>query len=168
MVYSTAEGDFGSTETVPVNIRNSEVKGYVLRIDADATYTVSGVVDIDDELWINNASPVYSVSLDDGAIALEATDHYLFTDSDGRFVLSDLPAGTYGFDVPLDDGWALLIFTVTEDLDNFRLVQVFDTLEMINLELPEPYSSSYIFTGMRQLTSDAFFEMLYPGFGEAA
>ena len=92
-----------------MNLVESKQKGYVYTIDREDTYAVSGIVELPDgSLWINGASPVYAAEVtEDGNISLTSTDKYIFTDSNGYFIMSDLSSGLWAFDVSDDDGWQL-------------------------------------------------------------
>lgn len=167
-IYSVNEDDFGTSQNVNVNINASSRNGYILRIDADARYTVSGVVETNENIWTNGSSPVYFVTIEDDTVLLSPSDYYIFTDSDGRFVLSNLTAGFYGFDVQKDNGeWMLFIFEVADNADEFTLVQNYEHISAVSYVLPEPYTKGYAFSDPYLLTSSEFFKMLYPEMKEA-
>ena len=79
-IYSTAEDSFSASEVFDITIPATQRRGFVLRLEADVSYTVSALVYADGMLWANGSSPLYRVSEDEeGNEVLEATDLYLFT-----------------------------------------------------------------------------------------
>lgn len=170
-VFSMADNAFSGANIFNVYIPERKYGGYILHIEANNVYTVSGVVTLPDGMiWTNGSSPVYIMD-DQGENAnLEASDFYIFTDSDGRFVMSDLEAGTYAFDVFYEGNWYLYSFTVANADEHVSEVQLLSTAVQKNDDLlvSEPYETAYEFTGeITFITGDAFWEMLYPSIKEA-
>ena len=172
MVYSSGSDQFSVAQSLAVNLTASDMKGYVLRMEAEDSFSASGMVYLPDgSLWLNGSSPLYSVMNDgNGDVTTTATDSYIFTDSDGRFVVSQLPAGTYGFDVPYEGGWLLYIFPVSDDPDAFSMLQMMgEPAESdSSASLPEPYMESYVYEMDEIISSQQFFELLYPEAMEVA
>ena len=167
-IYSSAEDSFSASEVFDITVPASRRKGFVLRLDADASYTVSALVYADGVLWTNGSSPLYRVSEDeDGNEVLESTDLYLFTDAEGRFTVSGLENGEYAFDVPSGSSWYSYRFTVDENPEDSALIHLYETFTMDDALPQSPYSASghYSYTG--SLTSEDFWLMLYPEMREA-
>ena len=172
MVYSAGEDQFASTESLAVNLVASDMKGYVLRIEAEDSFAVSGLVYLPDgTLWLNGSSPLYLIDSDEyGNTVTTVTDEYLFTDNDGRFVMSQLPAGIYGFDVPFNGNWLLYVFPVDGNPDSYSKLQMLSTPEENKLQdnLQEIYQGSYIYEMDDVISSEQFFVLLYPEIMEDA
>lgn len=170
MIYSTGTDQFAASESAAININSSDNFGYVYRISAEDSFSVSGIVILPDgTIALNIASPLYSISLDNNEVKLSATENYLFTDSDGRFVVSGLKSGLYGFDVNIGDSWILYIFEVVSDDSSFGKLQMLTLPSSVeNLILPDPYAEIWSFKHSGLMTSDEFFRMLYPERAEEA
>ena len=152
-----------------ITLYPSKLSGYTLRLSAEPRYAVSGTVELPDgSLWANGSSPVYEVHYtDDGLIELESTEMYIFTDSDGRFVLSDLEAGTFAFDVNYGNAWVLAILTASDVAEGASGVQLLTQMPSSIENLPEPYIDSISYDFHSVLSSSQFWEMLYPEMKEA-
>ena len=161
-IYSADEQSFSGGSTFSYNIPYSKRRGYAVRITADESFAGSGIVYIPDgSLWVNEASPLYKITENNNDISLSDTGEYIFSDSDGRFTITNLPAGTYGFDVPYGDEWILYIFTVGT-ASNDGEIEVFDSLSSVSADLPGIYCGAYSFNEGVPMTSDEFWSMLYP------
>ena len=169
MIYSTGDDQFDATESTAINLRAASRDGYVLRLSADETYSVSGIVTLSDgTLWTNQASPLYKVSVgEDGSILTEQFDSYIFTDNDGRFIMSGLVPGMYGFDVRVGSEWILAVFTVDEG--GYPDLQL-QGAPIISTEysIPAPYAQMIQFNHERNISADDFFALLYPEMTEVA
>lgn len=170
IIYSQGDSSFSQLSSFPVNIAGSERKGYVLTVSADNKYSASGEVMLPDGTpWINGASPMYAVNIEDGRVILENTEEYIFTDSDGWFVTSALAPGYYGFDVRYNDSWILIIFTIGDIEESLGQVQLLAVdADAVALELPDIYSSCIQMITDSVISSEEFFQMLYPVEGGAA
>lgn len=171
MVYSSSEDGYYSSKSVAVNIPESSRRGYVLRLDADLTFTLSGVVEKPSgELWINASSPLYSVVKDEeGNTELISSNNYLFTDSSGRFTVSELSSGTYAFDVDDNDEWYLYTFTVSGDDYYYGYINMLEDAEISEESVfSDIYSAVYSYEDGERFTSDEFFSFLYPDFNKEA
>ena len=128
------------------------------------------VTDINGNPWINDSSPLYLVSIS-GDFEIDVKlyeDGYVFSDESGRIILSDLPEGLYGFDIPNDDGWALALIEISEkNSPNEMNVYIEAIDEISGMKLPEQYSSCKRLVFSEALSSDEFWDLLYPGFKEA-
>lgn len=119
-------GIVNKTITIPADKRGA----YVYYIEADKSFHVSAMMEIDDYVYSNESSPVYNVlEAEDGTISLETNNNmYVFTDQTGRFVLSEVVPGTYAFDLrDLNNDWNLIIFDVTAEdcaVDRMNLFEV--------------------------------------------
>ena len=167
-LFSMGEGSFGSMQDFDVYIPASKTAGYVLHIEADRVYTIAGYVSLPDgSVWSNGSSPVYRMTVDGKDANLEQVDEYIFSDNDGLFVLSGLAPGRYAFDINTEDGeWFLCSFVVADAPEHIGEMQFIDTVvEDQSIEVSEPYSGAYSFTGNRYfMTGDEFWAMLYPEF----
>ena len=168
-IFSTDEDSFGGASIFDVNVFPSDLYGYTLKLSAEPRYAVSGTVELDDgSMWTNGSSPVYKVHFtDDGTLNLESTDLYVFTDSEGRFVLSDLTAGTFAFDVNDGKDWILAILPVDEIKEGASGVQLLMQGSSSIENLPQPYADSISYNFQTVLSSSQFWEMLYPEMKEA-
>ena len=169
-VFSSSESSFGNTASFDFNIPESNRGGYVIRLTAESKYSATAEVVLPDGMpWINAASPIYRMEIDEGGnVQLQNLDEYLFTDSEGRFVLSNLEVGGYAFDIYYEDTWILGFFSVQEDEAHSIDVQLFEASDYIgNISIPDVYSS-YIYFGFKgTLTGDEFWNLLYPAVEEA-
>lgn len=170
-LYSSNENSFSGTSTFDVNVPPSDLYGYVLRLHAESKYAVTGVVMLPNgNPWINGSSPLYRYSVSEtGEIVLEQTEIYVFTDIQGRFIISDLEPGTYAFDVNFGKEWMLAIFEAQDLPDNASDIQVLvqsDSFE-IGGSLPEIYSDSIGFDFNTVMTGTEFWNMVYPDMGDA-
>ena len=158
-IFSSGENVFGGTASYSLSMPYSSRTGYVLRLHGDNVFAASGEVILPDGTpWLNGASPVYEVA--DGN--LEATDDYLFTDSDGRFTVTGFEPGMYAFDVPFGREWILFMFTI-EDTGDYSRVQIFESTESVHdTSFGDAYSmvNEMEYTG--NLDEDGFFSMIYP------
>ena len=164
MVYSEGTGPIGSVYSEAVNLVASRSKGYVMWIDAEQLYSVAGTaIRPDNQPWINGSSPLYSVTIDEeGNVSLENTDNYIFTDSDGVFIASDLKPGMYAFDIDYKDSWILSIFEVKDKGQRTSDVLVLDSAEETDLNAGDIYSAVYMYGEGEVMSGDAFFSVLYP------
>lgn len=163
-VYSSPEGSFSSGTSVDITIPESRLGGYVLKIEGENRYSVTGVAyRSNGELWINASSPVYAVTVnDDDSISIEMTEYYLFTDQDGRFIVSDLLPGLYAFDVDGPSGWEMHIFEVIDDEEERYNVLLLEDALLSNYTLPSPYAVAYTYQRGEYVTYDEFWNLLYP------
>lgn len=170
VIYSTDEDSFSGGQSFEFNLPYSNRKGFAVRISAENRYAASGVVMLPDgSTWVNGSSPLYSVSMSEGNMMLNATESYLFSDSDGRFVITDLASGTYAFDVPAGDGWILYVFTVDgEDLGDADITVFGASEAIVDMNIPEPYGEAYMLTDSVPMSSNAFWLMLYPEMAKEA
>ena len=99
---------------------------------------------------------------DDGSISLTMSEHYLFTDQDGRFIVSDLLPGVYAFDVDGPSGWEAHIFEVLDEETERYNVLLLEDAKISNYALPSPYSVSYTYQSGEYVTYDEFWQLLYP------
>ena len=160
-IYSQNETGFSSGTSFDIFIPDTKTRGYVITLEGESTYTLSGTVTVGDYIWRNGSSPLYTVDIDkNGIISLEATEEYAFTDSNGIYILSDLKAGTYGFDVRADNRWYLYIITVTDDLDP-NLVTMVTEKTSSALTAPEVYYGVIETMNEREISADEFWAELY-------
>ncbi len=160
-IYSQNEKGFSSGNSFDIFIPDTKTRGYVITLEGESTYTLSGTVSVGDYIWRNGSSPLYRVDMDkNGTVTLEATEEYAFTDSNGIYILSDLKAGTYGFDVRADNRWYLYIVTVTDDLDP-NLVTMVTEKETSSLSAPEVYYGVIETMNEREISADEFWAELY-------
>ena len=171
-IYSQNEdSSFGSFAAFDLNLRDSSRKGYVLRISAEDKYSASAVVmGVDGEVWKNGSSPLYRLTfMENGEMNLEQTDDYLFTDADGRFVITNLTPGYYAFDIPDGDSWILAFFQIKDNPNRAMDIQlleegIFDD----SLVLPELYTGFKYLAPSSIITGDQFWTMLYGSWEEDA
>ena len=171
-LYSSNESSFSGTSIFDINVPPSDLYGYVLRLSADAKYAVSGTVTLPDgTLLYNGSSPLYQYSEDeDGTVVLTPTEDYIFTDSDGRFTVSDLVPGRYAFDIMFDSSWILAVFTVEDIEASVSDIQILQQGGISAPEagsIPDVYSAITYFDFDTVMTSEEFWRMLYPEFEEA-
>ena len=169
-VFSVNNESFGSATAFDITIPPTGRGGYALRLSAANKYSVSGVVVLPDgSIWSNGSSPMYKVVETEDSVTLERSDYYAFTDNDGRFIISDLPAGSYAFDVNFGDDWFLYGFSVYEDDDHAVDIQMLENPHLERTtDLPETYTAMYSYDNGEYLTGDQFWAILYPGFTEDA
>ena len=127
---------------------------------------MSGVVHLpDDSLWLNGASPVYSYSEEEESCIFSNTDYYLFTDSDGRFVLSGIPVGTYAFDVPYGEDWITVIFEVESNISRMGDIQLLGEPSGYSINVSEPYVFAMHMDNTGFIETEEFWNLLYPSEG---
>ena len=168
-LYSNGSDSFANSAVFDINIPENDRYGYVLRIDADETYSVAGYAQVNGVVWANSSSPVYLFSVDDnGNAVLSGTEIYVFSDKDGLFVLSGLEEETYAFDMNIGGEWYLGVFSVDADVPSGSVQLLSLSEENITSVLPDVYGGSCLFTVNRVLSSNDFWAMIYPDMEVAA
>lgn len=166
-VFSVDPDSFGTTSTFNIAIPASRRTGYVLRINSESKYSLSSIVTRPDgSLWTDGSSPVYTYVVgEDGTLTLNATEYYIFTDQDGRFIANDLLPGNYAFDVPYEGNWILYTFTVEDNMDEYGNIMMYEpdnTFVENDGSIPELYGYSSHITLVDYMSGDEFWDFLYP------
>ena len=121
---------------------------------------------------------------------------YLFTDQEGRFILSEVKSGTYLFDLKVEDLWYAVRFTIpdfdpdTVGLDRVLLLEEFwvadpafeqrivvqDALTGLEVEEEEDVFSTSLATGydaevsleiIERIDEETFWNIIFPPFDES-
>ena len=159
-LYSSDPSSFLGSVYNDYSVPDSSRGGYVVRMRAESLYSAAATVCLPDgKLWVNGSSPLYKIV--DGDVSI--TDEYLFTDSSGMFVVSQLESGIYGFDVQYGGSWYLYIFEIIDNPDELDKVQLFFGAENADADLLEsPYSGVMKYPVGSYATADEFWAMVYP------
>ncbi len=158
IAYGSTESLYSSGASFSYELYPSTSSGFSARISSPISYTVSGVLYMSDGTpHVQYSSPVYNIKVDDNGVEYIETneDLYLFTDLDGRFILSDVKEGTYLFDMATDNNrWYGLYFVIedTGDLDkkvvlleDYQVVASDDISLAFDIEEDEGASSENVF-----------------------
>lgn len=131
VVYGGGEDSYSTSTSLMYQFQPRGRNAYVVKIDLPPTFTISGILRHGDgTVYEQYSSPVYHVVKDEsGVVTLEPdTDLYLFTDQEGRYIISDIKPGDYSFDIDMGDGiWHAVRFTVPEMKDKkLRVIEFQD------------------------------------------
>ncbi|MBR1918544.1 MAG: hypothetical protein IJ831_02860 [Spirochaetales bacterium] len=132
VVYLTGEDSFADTQTLSYELHTNTRTGFVIKARLPEVFTVSGIVKMDGILRADFSSPVQLVveNPETNEKVLDTLKNaYLFTDIDGRFIISDLPVGQYVIDYDYNGKWYALIFDVPvpeNDKDRVIVLRDFD------------------------------------------
>ncbi len=95
-------------------------QGFLAKIKLTSSITVSGLLMNAGQydVYASYSSPVYKVTLAENGVDVAGLEidnsTYFFTDVDGRFIISDQPAGLYMIDLNINGEWFALFFEVPE------------------------------------------------------
>lgn len=118
IVYGSSGSLYGSGGTFSFELNPTTRQGYGKILVAPQSYTVSGLLyNNDGTPYVQYSSPVYRKEIDEnGKEYLQIDDKlYLFTDLNGRFILSDVLPGEYVFDLSVGDKWYAMKFIVPDE-----------------------------------------------------
>jgi outer membrane usher protein len=197
VVFGSGSSKFGTGTSSVYEINPRSRQAFVATIDVAATYTVSGMLyQADHTPYVQYSSPVYDVSIgpDGNEVLTPDQTLYLFTDIDGRYILSDVNPGNYLFDLEVEGLWYAVRFSVPEPekgkigkqrvfvLEDFwvsdpqiqqRLIvrdqtgkQVDAEADVFGTELATGYDASITLNTQRQLDDDTFWSEVFPSFEE--
>ena len=130
---------------------------------AESSYSVAGFVKAEnEELWINGSSPIYKVDEENNKLTLTPSDDYIFTDSEGLFILSGVKAGLWAFDAEIDGDWYLFVINVKEDEKHVLDMNLYsDSHKTTAYSVDGPYKAIYEFNDGEYMTGDEFWNRIY-------
>lgn len=114
-VFASGLTEYSTGSSFVFEMQPRSRQSFVARLDVDPTFTVSGLLYMTDQSpYVQYSSPVYRISSDaNGQETMTKMESlYLFTDQDGRFILSEVKPGTYAFDLQVADHWYEVRFIV--------------------------------------------------------
>ncbi len=117
VVFGASDSLFGSGGTFVYEMTPRSRQGFVVKISMQPSYTVSGrLFDADGEPYMQYSSPVYMIDVDENGMPVltPVDEYYLFTDQEGRYIISDIQPGQYLFDLQVGDVWYAVRFDVPE------------------------------------------------------
>ncbi|MFA6695455.1 MAG: hypothetical protein WCR85_02395, partial [Sphaerochaeta sp.] len=148
--------------------------------------------------YIQYSSPVYEVILNAAGEEefIRNDSLYLFTDQEGRYILSEVSSGTYLFDLQVEDLWYAVRFVVpdisSEDLglervllledfwvtdpafehriiveDAFSGVQVEEETDVFGAELATGYDAQVTLEVIERMDEETFWTIIFPPFDES-
>ncbi|MBQ0071426.1 MAG: fimbria/pilus outer membrane usher protein [Spirochaetales bacterium] len=170
VLYSEPRRNGGMNAMFPVIVSGDAIGASVITLETEDIYSVSGIAKAyNGHLFANSSSPLYTATSEDGVITLEETEDYIFTDENGRFIFDDLKEGSYGFDAEDERGkWTLFLFDIEKDVYAPGFINLVETSkEESSLIAPEEYDSVVELTFQKALSTDGYWDMLYPGLGAA-
>ncbi len=200
VVFSTGSSDYSSGASFVYEISPRSRQAFMAKIDIQPSFTVSGLLlQIDQSPYEQYSSPVYSLSTNEEGLEVMTRDDalYLFTDQDGRYILSDVLPGDYLFDLRVDDLWYAVRFTVPEvpagktgkdrvllfeDFwvadpmlqeriivrDAFTQEQVEEELDVFGTELVTGYDATVTLEVIDKIDEETFWKIIFPPFEEDA
>lgn len=157
------------------------MQGFVASISYEALATATGVLVVDGKPYSSYSSPVYELSLEESqnsdyaeVVRTPMDIAYVFTDDDGRFIISELAPGRYMFDLNVEGGRYAVVFDVPEVEDSAMVLLfkdlVFDTTAPLSSVAPETYLPPDIannYDGVLTMevdgfvTEDQFWDMIF-------
>jgi len=131
IAYGTSDSLYNSGSSFSFELNTNTRTGYAKTLDSPISYTVSGVLlQSNGSPFEQYSSPVYKLLVDENGVEYLEPDEqlYLFTDLDGRFILSEVKPGTYLFDMSNGQNqWYGLYFTIGEDIKSKKSVILLNT-----------------------------------------
>ena len=128
IIYGSTGSMLSNNSTFAYEIEPGLRESYYVTLKLPLTFSATGFIYNSDGTPLKQYSaPVYHIEVDaDGTRqAVKDSEAYLFTDFNGRYILSDLDPGEYMFDLRGDDGWYVVTFTVDDD-DKKNVVEEFE------------------------------------------
>ncbi len=200
VVFSSGATDYSTGHSFVFEVTPRSRQSFVAKLVVEPSFTVSGVLlHADRSPYIQYSSPVYQVTQNEqGDKELVRDDSlYLFTDQDGRYILSEVKSGTYLFDLQVEDLWYAVEFTVPKvdgqkvGLDRVLLLEEFwvsdpqmadrivvhDALSGAVVEEEEDIFGTVLATGydaevsldiVDRITEEKFWTIIFPPFDESA
>ena len=140
VVYASTGSLFTSSGSFLFKATPVARQGFLAKIRLEASIAVSGILLFNQmETYDSYSSPIYKVELEDNGVDVKSMEidqtSYFFTDIDGRFILSDLPAGLYMIDLEYQDQWYAAFFEVpsVSEAGLVALYKEFDASQQIVL-----------------------------------
>ena len=115
IVFGTSDSLFGSGGTFIFSFKPRAAQAFVVDAEVIPTVTISARIFHEDGTpYVQYSSPIYKIELDqDGVEYFDmSAGYFLFTDDNGRFIISDLEPGLYCFDLSVEDNWYAICFDV--------------------------------------------------------
>lgn len=128
IIYGSTGTTLSNNSTFAYEIEPGLRESYYVTLKLPLTFSATGFIYNSDGTPLQQYSaPVYHIETEaDGTRqAVKDSEAYLFTDYSGRYILSDLDAGEYMFDLRGDDGWYAICFVV-DDEDKKNVVEEFE------------------------------------------
>ena len=162
-IFSAAKSSLGAVSSFDYTLPYSTRGGYAIVLRAESSYSVAGFVKAENgELWINGSSPIYKVDEADHKLTLTPSDDYIFTDSEGLFILSGVKAGLWAFDAEIDGDWYLFVINVKEDEKHVLDMNLYsDSHKTSAYSVDGPYKAIYEFNDGEYMTGDEFWNRIY-------
>lgn len=198
VVFSSGPTEYSTGSSFVYEMTPRSRQSFVARLDVEPSFTVSAVLlMVDGSPYIQYSSPVYRVQQAETGEELVRDDSlYLFTDQEGRFILSEVKSGTYLFDLKVDDLWYAVRFTVPDfdaekiGLDRVLLLEDFwvadpafeqrivvqDAQTGLQVEQEEDVFGTDLATGydaqvsleiIDQIDEETFWSIIFPAFDES-
>jgi outer membrane usher protein len=198
VVFSSGISEYSTGTSFVYELSPRSRQSFVARLDVEPSFTVSGVLYMPDgSPYIQYSSPVYEVILNAaGEEELIRNDSlYLFTDQEGRYIISEVASGTYLFDLQVDDLWYAVRFVVpdisSQDLglervllledfwvsdpafeqriivkDAFTGVPVGEETDVFGTGLAAGYDAEVTLEVIERIDEETFWTIIFPPFDE--
>jgi outer membrane usher protein len=199
VVFSSGVSEYSTGTSFVYELTPRSRQSFVARLDMEPSFTVSGVLYMaDGSPYVQYSSPVYEVRTNAaGEEELIRNDAlYLFTDQEGRYILSEVVSGTYLFDLQVDDLWYAVRFVVPDisseelGLDRVLLLedfwvsdpafeeriivkdtssglQVEEEMDVFGSELATGYDAQVTLEIVERMDEETFWTIIFPPFDES-
>lgn len=199
VVFSSGVTEYSTGSSFVFELTPRSRQSFVALLDVEPAFTISGILKtVDGTPYVQYSSPVYRSSVDEqGAETLVRDDAlYLFTDQDGRYILSEVHSGDYVFDLQVEDLWYAIRFTIPEMdskeigldrvllLEDFwvsdpafehRLIiqdahtglQVDEQSDVFGTELAVGYDAEVTLDIIDRMSEESFWNIIFPPFDES-
>ncbi len=197
-VFSSGPTEFSTGSSFVYSLSPRGRESFVVRISMQPAFTVSGVlIQKDGTPYIQYSSPIYRITTNEEGEEKHDRDDtlYLFTDQDGRFILNEVKAGSYLFDLKVDDDWYGVRFDVPEQdaktmgintillLESYQVddpafegrVSYFDKVAVLleaqiedafHVEVADEYDARLTLNVIEQTDEESFWNAIFPSFDE--
>lgn len=178
VVYASNGSLFTSAGSFLFKVTPLARQGFLAKITLESSVAVSGIIrQSESQVYDSYSSPIYKVTLAEDGISVQSIEidssSYFFTDIDGRYILSDLAAGVYMFDLNISGQWYAAFFEVPsvdeagyvaifDEFDASTVVPGEDPMQKYNIKTFDDSYAGSVFIGLSEfMTEEKYWDMLF-------